>query len=110
MRRAKGNRILADRVRVRRSHAASAVLFIFASSPGWLYPARVLSGVSAGLMIGAATAALTEMLQPAGSRRSSLAATSDARRVADSRTISVSAAVAVPIIRPADTPDRTLAG
>ena len=38
------------------------------------------------------------------------AATSDARRAADSRIISVSAAVAVPIIRPADTPDRTLAG
>ena len=28
--------------------AASTVLFILASSPGWLYPARVLSGVSAG--------------------------------------------------------------
>ena len=27
--------------------AASTVVFILASSPGWLYPARVLSGVSA---------------------------------------------------------------
>ena len=55
--------------------AASTIVFILASSPGWLYPARILSGVSAGLMIGAATAALTEMLRPAGSRRASLAAT-----------------------------------
>jgi len=55
--------------------AVSTIVFIFASSPGWLYPARILSGVSAGLMTGAATAALTEMLRPAGSRRASLAAT-----------------------------------
>ena len=27
--------------------AASTIVFIFASSPGWLYPARILSGVSA---------------------------------------------------------------
>src|SRR5258705_144139 len=39
--------------------AASTVAFILASSPGWLYPARVLSGVSAGLMMGAATTAFT---------------------------------------------------
>jgi len=55
--------------------AVSTIVFIFASSPGWLYPARILSGVSAGLMTGTATAALTEMLRPAGSRRASLAAT-----------------------------------
>src|SRR2546421_8305249 len=54
--------------------AASTIVFIFASSPGWLYPARILSGVSAGLMTGAATAALTEMLQPSDSRRGSLRA------------------------------------
>ena len=56
--------------------AASAVLFIFASSPGWLYPARVLSGVSAGLMIGTATAALTEMVRESAARRASLVAAS----------------------------------
>jgi MFS family permease len=54
--------------------AASAVLFIFASSPGWLYPARVLSGASAGLMIGAATAALTDMIRESAARRASLVA------------------------------------
>jgi MFS family permease len=54
--------------------AASTVLFIFASSPGWLYPARVLSGVSAGLMIGTATAALTEMVRESAARRASLVA------------------------------------
>jgi MFS family permease len=55
--------------------AASTIVFILASSPGWLYPARILSGVSAGLMTGAATAALTELLQPSDSRRASLVAT-----------------------------------
>ena len=54
--------------------AASAVLFIFASSPGWLFPARVLSGVSAGLMIGTATAALTDMIRESAARRASLVA------------------------------------
>ena len=34
-------------------------------------------------------------------------ATIDARREEDSLTVSVSAAVAAPIIRPADTPERT---
>jgi MFS family permease len=55
--------------------AASTVVFILASSPGWLYPARILSGVSAGLMTGAATAALTEMIRESDARRASLAAT-----------------------------------
>jgi MFS family permease len=54
--------------------AVSTVLFIFASSPGWLYPARILSGISAGLMTGAATAALTEMTRESDARRASLAA------------------------------------
>jgi MFS family permease len=54
--------------------AASTVLFIFAASPGWLYPARVLSGVSAGLMTGTATAALTEMIRESAARRASLVA------------------------------------
>jgi MFS family permease len=52
--------------------AASSVLFIFASSPGWLYPARVLSGVSAGLMIGTATAALTDMIRESAASRAAL--------------------------------------
>jgi MFS family permease len=54
--------------------AASTVVFILASSPGWLYPARILSGVSAGLMTGAATAALTEMIRESDARRAALAA------------------------------------
>jgi MFS family permease len=55
--------------------AASTVVFIFAASPAWLYPARILSGVSAGLMTGAATAALSEMVQASASRRASMVAT-----------------------------------
>jgi MFS family permease len=54
--------------------AASTVVFILASSPGWLYPARILSGVSAGLMTGAATAALTEMTRKSAARRASVVA------------------------------------
>ena len=54
---------------------ASTVVFILASGPGWLYPARILSGVSAGLMTGAATAALSELVQGSRSRRASLVAT-----------------------------------
>jgi MFS family permease len=54
--------------------SASTALFVFASSPGWLYPARVLSGVSAGLMTGTATAALTEMSRESAARRASLVA------------------------------------
>ncbi len=50
-------------------------MFILASGPGWLYPARILSGVSAGLMTGAATAALTETVSESSSRRASLVAT-----------------------------------
>ncbi|HEX3488345.1 MAG TPA: MFS transporter [Streptosporangiaceae bacterium] len=55
--------------------AASTVVFILASSPAWLYPARILSGVSAGLMTGAATAALSEMAGESASRRASMLAT-----------------------------------
>jgi MFS family permease len=55
--------------------AASTVVFVLASSPAWLYPARILSGVSAGLMTGAATAALSEMAGDSGSRRASMLAT-----------------------------------
>jgi MFS family permease len=55
--------------------ALSTVVFILAPSLGWLYLGRVLSGLSAGLMTGAAPAALTEMLQASDSRRSSMVAT-----------------------------------
>jgi MFS family permease len=53
--------------------ALSTVMFIVAPDLGALIVARVISGLSAGLMTGTATAALTE-LAPAG-RRASLVAT-----------------------------------
>jgi MFS family permease len=53
--------------------ALSTVVFILAANVGVLLVARILSGLSAGLMTGTATAALTE-LAPA-SRRASLVAT-----------------------------------
>ena len=53
----------------------STVVFIVAASVGWLFLGRVLSGFSAGLMTGTATAALTDMLGPAKPRRASLVAT-----------------------------------
>jgi MFS family permease len=55
--------------------ALSTVVFITASSVGWLFVGRVLSGFTAGLMTGTATAALTEMLGPAKPRRASIVAT-----------------------------------
>src|SRR5579859_7100589 len=42
----------------------SAVTFILAPNVGWLFVGRVLSGLSAGLMTGTATAALTETAPP----------------------------------------------
>jgi MFS family permease len=53
--------------------ALSTVVFILAPGVGALIAARIVSGLSAGLMTGTATAALTE-LAPAG-RRASLVAT-----------------------------------
>ena len=53
----------------------STVVFITASFVGLLFVGRVLSGLSAGLMTGTATAALTEMLGPAKPRRASMVAT-----------------------------------
>jgi MFS family permease len=50
----------------------SAVTFILAPSVGWLFVGRVLSGLSAGLMTGTATAALTETASPGAGRRASL--------------------------------------
>ena len=55
--------------------ALSTVVFIVATSVGWLFLGRVLSGFSAGLMTGTATAALTDMLGPAKPRRASVVAT-----------------------------------
>jgi MFS family permease len=55
--------------------AVSTVLFILATNVGWLFAGRFFSGLSAGLMIGAATAGLTELLRESGARRASLAAT-----------------------------------
>jgi MFS family permease len=53
----------------------STVVFIVAPSVGWLFLGRVLSGFSAGLMTGTATAALTDMLGPAKPRRASIVST-----------------------------------
>ena len=55
--------------------ALSTVAFIVATSVGWLFLGRVLSGLSAGLMTGTATAALTDMLGPAKPRRASVVST-----------------------------------
>jgi MFS family permease len=52
----------------------SAITFILAPSVGWLFAGRVLSGLSAGLMTGTATAALTETARPGSGRRASLVA------------------------------------
>ena len=54
---------------------ASAVTFILAPGIGWLFLGRVLSGLSAGLMTGTATAALTETARPGSGRRASLVST-----------------------------------
>jgi MFS family permease len=53
--------------------ALSTAVFILAPDTGVLLAARVVSGLSAGLMTGTATAALTELAR--GSRRASLVAT-----------------------------------
>ena len=55
--------------------ALSTVAFIFAPNEGVLLVGRVLSGLSAGLMTGTATATLTELVPASAGRRSSLAAT-----------------------------------
>jgi MFS family permease len=55
--------------------ALSTVLFILAPDVGAVIAARIVSGLSAGLMTGTATAALTELVPASASRRASLAAT-----------------------------------
>ena len=53
----------------------SAVTFILAPSVEWLFVGRVLSGLSAGLMTGTATAALTETARSGSPRLASLVST-----------------------------------
>jgi MFS family permease len=53
----------------------STVAFIFAPDEGVLLVGRVLSGLSAGLMTGTATATLTELVPASAHRRASLVAT-----------------------------------
>ena len=55
--------------------ALSTVVFILAPNVGVLMAGRVLSGFSAGLMTGTATATLTELIPASASRRASLVAT-----------------------------------
>jgi MFS family permease len=55
--------------------ALSTVVFILAANVGVLLAGRILSGLSAGLMTGTATAALTELAPAPAGRRASLVAT-----------------------------------
>jgi MFS family permease len=55
--------------------ALSTVVIILAPDVGVLIAGRILSGLSAGLMTGTATAALTELVPPSAGRRASLVAT-----------------------------------
>ena len=55
--------------------ALSTVVFILAPNVGVLMAGRILSGFSAGLMTGTATATLTELIPALASRRASLVAT-----------------------------------
>ncbi|GGT13986.1 MFS transporter [Streptomyces purpureus] len=55
--------------------AASAVCFLCATGLGWLYAGRLLSGLSAGLFTGAATAYVLELAPPGGGSRATFVAT-----------------------------------
>src|ERR1700742_5078786 len=55
--------------------ALSTVVFILAPDVGVLFVGRILSGLSAGLVTGTATATLTELIPASASRRASLVAT-----------------------------------
>ncbi|WP_405799993.1 MFS transporter [Streptomyces halstedii] len=55
--------------------AVSAVCFLCATSLGWLYVGRLLSGLAAGLFTGAATAYVMELAPGRGSPRATLVAT-----------------------------------
>ncbi|MFF0428323.1 MFS transporter [Streptomyces sp. NPDC004520] len=55
--------------------AASAICFLSADGLGWLYAGRLLSGLSAGLFTGAATAYVMDLAPPGGQSRATLVAT-----------------------------------
>lgn len=55
--------------------AASAVCFLCATGVGWLYAGRLLSGFSAGLFTGAATAYVMELAPHGGASRATFVAT-----------------------------------
>ncbi|WP_326573327.1 MFS transporter [Streptomyces sp. NBC_00487] len=55
--------------------AASAVCFLCATALGWLYAGRLLSGLSAGLFTGAATAYVLELAPHGGASRATFVAT-----------------------------------
>ncbi|MCT9142575.1 MFS transporter [Streptomyces violarus] len=55
--------------------AASAVCFLCATGLGWLYAGRLLSGLSAGLFTGAATAYVMELAPEGGALRATFVAT-----------------------------------
>ncbi len=55
--------------------ALSTILFILARDVGMLIAARIVSGLSAALMTGTATATLTELIPASAGRRASLVAT-----------------------------------
>ncbi|WP_328960803.1 MFS transporter [Streptomyces virginiae] len=55
--------------------AASAVCFLCATGMGWLYAGRLLSGLSAGLFTGAATAYVLELAPKDGASRATFVAT-----------------------------------
>ncbi|MEU3373155.1 MFS transporter [Streptomyces sp. NPDC006711] len=55
--------------------AASAVCFLCASGLGWLYAGRLLSGLSAGLFTGAATAYVMDLAPGGGASRATFVAT-----------------------------------
>jgi len=52
-----------------------AVLFAAADSVGWLFAARATQGLAQGMLSGAATAALSELVPEGGARRAALLAT-----------------------------------
>jgi MFS family permease len=55
--------------------AVSTVVFILSPAVGWLFLGRVLSGLSAGLVTGTATAAITETYSGPSARHAAMAAT-----------------------------------
>ncbi|KOG07428.1 MULTISPECIES: MFS transporter [Streptomyces] len=55
--------------------AASALCFLYAEGLGWLYAGRLLSGLSAGLFTGAATAYVMDLAPPGGASRATFVAT-----------------------------------